>query len=64
MPKPNTFPTLYDNVLKLNISNFNKWGYLKGEQIVEGVLKWSIDGEIISRINYKIDTTVLKPFIE
>ncbi len=44
MPKPQTFPDLYDDALQLNISKLKEWGYLEQEQIKSGTINWSSSG--------------------
>lgn len=48
MPKPYTFPTLYDEVRTLDISDLKKWGYLDHSRT--GTVTWSRNGEVTSSI--------------
>ncbi len=41
MPRYSTYPTLYDQVLQLNISKLKVWGYLEPDQLKLGTLTWS-----------------------
>lgn len=41
MPKFPTFPTLFDEVLHIEASKLNKWGYLKPNQNKTGTLIWT-----------------------
>ena len=50
MPKVPTFPTLYDEVLQISITNLKKWGYLDKNQSKSGQLTWSRKGEEIGSI--------------
>ncbi len=45
MPKFPTFPTLYDEVLQINISKLKQWEYLNPDQVKTGILTWSRNGE-------------------
>ena len=63
MPKPHTFPTLYDNVLQLNITKLKKWYSFNSEQIKRGTLTWSSNGTIIDRISVEVNTEGAMPFI-
>ena len=42
MPKPYTYPTLYNEVLQINISKLKEWEYLKPQQIKIGTIKYAI----------------------
>jgi hypothetical protein len=61
MPKPYTFPTLYDDVLCLSISKLKAWGYLKPGQILPGKVNWSRNGETIGEISIRVDTMAARP---
>jgi len=56
MPKFPTFPTLYDNVLKIPMSKLVSWGYLKPNRRISSNMVWSIRGEKKSEIDILIDT--------
>lgn len=47
MPKPHTFPTLYNDVLQISITKLKEWEYLNPEQLPE-TLK---DLEPVQRLN-------------
>lgn len=51
MPKPATYPTLFDNVLQLHITRLKKWGYLETNTSKGGAIDWSSNGESIGRIS-------------
>ncbi|GLB49837.1 hypothetical protein [Neptunitalea lumnitzerae] len=63
MPKTHTFPTLYDEVKQINISNLKKWGYLQPNQIKSSVISWSCNGAKTGSISILVNTTDV-PFIE
>ncbi|MGX1025270.1 hypothetical protein [Psychroflexus sp. MBR-150] len=64
MPKFPTFPTLYDDVLQLNITILKQWGYLKPNQIKSGQLDWSRNGNVFASISIKVNTQTQNPFVE
>lgn len=65
MPKPHTFPTLYNEALQIHISKLKGWGYLDPEQIKSGTLNWSRNGNQRGSISIKVNTQNLsKPYIE
>lgn len=65
MPKPYTFPTLYNEALQIHISKLKGWGYLDPEQIKSGTLNWSRNGSQTGSISIKVNTQNLtKPYIE
>ena len=51
MPKPATYPTLFDDVLQLHITRLKKWGYLETNTSKGGAIDWSSNGESIGRIS-------------
>lgn len=64
MPKPHTFPTLYDDVLQISLTRLKEWGYLKPNQIMPGKINWSRNGEPIGEISIRVDTMAARPYIE
>lgn len=64
MPKPHTFPTLYDEALQINISKLKGWGYLDPEQIKSGTLNWSQNGNPTGSISIQVNTHREQPYIE
>jgi hypothetical protein len=63
MPRYSTSPTLYDEVLQINLSKLKQWGYLNPEQLKSGALNWSINGEEIASISITVNTNY-RPYIE
>ena len=51
MPKPATYPTLFNEALQLNISKLKDWGYLEYNK--RGVIDWSSDGRPTGRISIR-----------
>ena len=49
-------PTLYDYLLKINISFLKKHGYLKPNQWQSGVISWSRNGNKIGSITIGVNT--------
>ncbi|MDE3124925.1 MAG: hypothetical protein KGK14_05365 [Bacteroidota bacterium] len=64
MPKPHTFPTLYDDLKTVSISFLNKHGYLKPNQIQNGIITWSIEGNNTGSISILSNTQSESPYLE
>lgn len=68
MPKPSTFPTLYDEALQISISKLKQWGYLIENTNKGGTVSWSVThwGEKQDRgnISIKVNMAVNSPYIE
>lgn len=64
MPKPYTFPTLYNEALQISISKLKEWEYLNPEQIKSGTLTWSRNGNKTGSISIKVNTHSEQPYIE
>ena len=64
MPKPYTFPTLYNEALQLSISKLKGWGYLAPGQIKSGSITWSRNGRQTGSISIKVNTKSKQPYIE
>ena len=64
MPKPHTFPTLYNEALQINISKLKEWEYLNPEQIKSGTLTWSRNGNQTGRISIQVNTYSEERYIE
>ena len=64
MPKPHTFPTLYNEALQIHISKLKGWGYLNPEQIKSGTLNWSRNGNPTGSISIQSNTHSEQPYIE
>ena len=64
MPKPHTFPTLYNEALQIHISKLKGWGYLDPEQFKSGTLNWSRNGNPTGSISIQVNTHSEQPYIE
>ncbi len=64
MPKPHTFPTLYDEVKTVSISFLTKHAYLKPNQLKAGSIHWSRCGEKTGSISIRVCTYSENPYIE
>ena len=64
MPKPHTFPTLYNEALQINISKLKEWEYLNPEQIKSGTITWSRNGNQTGRISIQVNTYSEERYIE
>ena len=64
MPKPHTFPTLYNEALQIHISKLKGWGYLDPKQIKSGTVNWSRNGNPTGSISIQVNTHSEQPYIE
>jgi len=64
MPKPRTFPTLYNEALQISISKLKEWEYLNPEQIKSGTITWSRNGNQTGSISIRVNTHSEQPYIE
>jgi len=64
MPKPYTFPTLYNEVLQIHISKLKEWGYLAPGKIKRGTIDWSRNGNPTGSISIRVNTQSEQPYIE
>jgi len=64
MPKPYTFPTLYNEALQLSVSKLKGWGYLEPGQIKSGSINWSRNGNPTGSISIQVNTHSEQPYIE
>ncbi len=64
MPKPHTFPTLFDEALQISITKLKEWKYLNPEQMKSGSLTWSKNGNKTGSISILINTGSEQPYIE
>jgi hypothetical protein len=64
MPKPYTFPTLYDEVKTVEISFLKKHGYLKTDQIKSGTTTWRTNGQKTGVVSILVNMKETIPYIE
>ena len=64
MPKPLTFPSLYNDALQIHISKSKEWGYLDTQQIKSGTITWSRNGSQIGSISIKVNTLKEQAYVE
>lgn len=64
MPKPHTFPTLYDDMITVSISFLSNIGYLKPGHRRNGVITWSRNGNKIGSISIRVNTLPESPYLE
>ena len=64
MPKPKTFPTLYNEALQIHISKLKGWGYLEPNQVKSGTLNWSRNGNPTGSISIQVNTKSEQPYIK
>lgn len=63
MPKPHTFPILYDDLKTVSISFLTKHGYLKPNQRQSGTITWSRNGNKTGSISISVNSHE-SPYIE
>ena len=63
MSKYPTYPTLYDDVLQINITQLIKCGYIIPGHIIEGELVWSNNQDQLDSILIYVNT-IEEPYIE
>ena len=64
MPKPSTFPTLYDDMKAFSISFLTKEGYLRPNQSKSGTIVWSKNGEKLGSISIAVNTQPGNAYVE
>ena len=64
MPKPYTFPTLYNEALQISISKLKELEYLNSEQVKSGKITWSRNGNRTGCISITVSTKSEQPYIE
>ena len=64
MPKPHTFPTLFDEVKTVSIFFLTKHQYLKPNQWQSGTITWSSNGNKTGSILLQVNTQSEQPYIE
>lgn len=64
MPKPHTYPTLYDDCLQLDISFLRKQGYLNPDQWKSGTITWSRNGNKTASISIQVNTQPESLYLE
>lgn len=64
MPKPHTFPTLYDDLKTVSVSFLTKHGYLKPNQWQSGTITWSRNGNKTGSISIRVNTQPESPYLE
>lgn len=63
MPKPFTNPYLLNSVLKLDINDLKRWGYLRDNQINSTSYNWYKQGYKIASIGVIINTVNPQPYV-
>jgi hypothetical protein len=64
MPKPPTFPPLFDEVYQFSVSQISRAGYLNPGRLAQGVLNFKSNGRVAGRISFLADTRDERPYIE
>src|SRR3990167_55726 len=64
MPKPHTFPTLYNELKTVSISFLAKHGYLKANHWQSGTISWRRHGNQTGSISIRVNTEPESPYLE
>ncbi len=64
MPKPHTFPILFDNLISINIKSLTKPNLLKPNQNNNGSFTWSRNGLQVGAISFSLNINDNISFIE
>lgn len=64
MPKPPTFPDLYDECKTISIAFLKQYGYLEPDSIKSGTIHWSRNNERYASIGISINTCTQLPYLE
>ncbi|MEI8202426.1 MAG: hypothetical protein WCH34_05405 [Bacteroidota bacterium] len=64
MPKYPTYPTLYDECKTISISNLKQWKFLTVGEFKSGIISWSRNGEVNSRISISVSINPFNPHIK
>lgn len=64
MPKPSTYPTLFDEAKQISITNLKEWRYFNSGQLGRGTITWSSNRDKTGSISIFINTVSEKPYIE
>lgn len=63
MPKPYTFPTLYNELKSISITMLRKYGYLKKDYFLSGVISWNRAGEKTGSISIAVYNYNDSPYV-
>ena len=61
---PCNFPTLYNEVLQLKVSELKKWEYLNPNKIQSETITWNRNGNKTDSISITVITSKKNPFVE
>lgn len=64
MPKPATYPYLFDEALQMNVTKLKKWGYLEPGHVLSATLRWGNNENLRGSISITVNTKAQRPFIE
>jgi hypothetical protein len=64
MPKPHTFPSLYDECKTLTIAFLKEHKYLEPDRIQSGTVLWSRNRERYASISIEVSTFADRPYLE
>lgn len=64
MPKPSTYPTLYNEALQISMTKLKEWGYLRPNQVRTGTITWSKNGHTTGNITITVSTLPGDEYLE
>lgn len=64
MPKPHTFPSLFDDCKTISITKLREWDYLQMNILKSGTVSWSRNEQRYASIGITVNTLSAQPFIE
>jgi hypothetical protein len=64
MPKPHTFPDLYDECKTLSIAFLQQYDYLEPDSIKSGTVHWSRNDVRYASIGIAVNTFAERPYLE
>lgn len=64
MPKPHTFPTLYNEALQIHVSTLKEGGYLLPKQLKSGTITWSCNRQKKASISITVNSISKEPYLE
>lgn len=56
MPKPTSYPTLINEARTISLTDLKAWGYLEPNQIKQGSVSWSFNGQKRASIGITVNT--------
>jgi hypothetical protein len=64
MARPPTFPTLYEDLKRIDISDLRRWNYLEPGTSRGGVVSWNTDGIVTASVSILVVLSHENPYME